>query len=87
MEIIFTKQAIKDIDFWKKSGNKPIREKITELLKAIKEDPYKGTGKPEPLKYSLAGSWSRRINKEHRIVYEVVDSVIYIQSVKGHYEN
>lgn len=87
MEIIFTRQAIKDIDFWKKSGNKPIQEKITELLKAIKEDPYKGTGKPEPLKYSLAGSWSRRINKEHRIVYEVVDSVIYIQSVKGHYEN
>lgn len=87
MEIIFTRQAIKDIDFWKKSGNKPIQEKITELLKAIKEDPYKGTGKPEPLKYSLVGSWSRRINKEHRIVYEVVDSVIYIQSVKGHYEN
>lgn len=86
MEIEFTKQALKDIEFWKKSGNQNIQNKISELLKDIQAHPFEGLGKPEPLKYSLTGSWSRRINLEHRIVYEVVGEVIYIQSLKGHYE-
>ena len=85
MEIAFTKQAEKDLVFWKKSGNKLIRKKISDILKSIQENPCEGIGKPEPLKYSLTGSWSRRINLEHRIVYEVIDEIIYIESLKGHY--
>lgn len=48
-------------------------KKITDLLKDIAEYPYTGIGKPEPLKYELAGYWSRRINSEHRIIYSVHD--------------
>ncbi|MCG2793768.1 MAG: Txe/YoeB family addiction module toxin [Weeksellaceae bacterium] len=85
MEIEFTKQAEKDLEFWRKSGNKFIQKKISDILKSIQQNPFEGMGKPEPLKYSLSGSWSRRINMEHRIVYEVIDEIIYIESLKGHY--
>jgi len=85
MEIEFTKQAVKDLEFWRKSGNKLIQKKISDILTSIQENPFEGIGKPEALKYSLTGSWSRRINLEHRIVYEVIDEIIYIESLKGHY--
>lgn len=85
MEIEFTEQAQKDLKFWKKSGNKPIQNKIEQLLTAISESPYTGIGKPEPLKHELSGKWSRRINEEHRLVYVVIDNIIYIESMKGHY--
>ena len=51
-------------------------KKITDLLKDIAEYPYTGIGKPEPLKYELAGYWSRRINSEHRIIYSVHDDIV-----------
>lgn len=85
MEIEFTKQAQLDLAHWKKSGNKVIQKKISDLLEDIQINPFEGIGKPEPLKHSLSGSWSRRINLEHRIVYEVINEIIYIQSLKGHY--
>ena len=50
-------------------------KKITDLLKDIAEYPYTGIGKPEPLKYELAGYWSRQINSEHRIIYSVHDDI------------
>ncbi len=86
MEIEYTKQAQKDLEYWKKSGNIAIQNKISKLLADIHKDPFTGIEKPEPLKYSLTGSWSRRINSEHRLVYEVIGNIIYIQSLKGHYE-
>ena len=90
MEIIFSNKAKKDLEFWSKSGNKNILKKISELLRAIQENPFEGIGKPEPLKYNLSGVWSRRINQEHRLVYEIVDEntieILNIISVKGHYE-
>lgn len=49
--------------------------KIKELIKAIKQHPFKGTGKPEPLKYDLKGFWSRRISGEHRLVYKVSGAI------------
>ncbi|WP_317132751.1 Txe/YoeB family addiction module toxin [Pedobacter sp. BS3] len=70
----------------KKTGNKAVLNKLLNLLKELSEHPFTGTGKPEPLKHSLSGMWSRRINKEHRLVYEVKESVVFILSVKGHYE-
>ena len=84
--IDFTKQAQSDIDFHKKSGNKAILKKINTFLEELVEHPFTGTGKPELLKYSLAGLWSRRINHEHRFVYEVIgDTIVIIITAKGHY--
>lgn len=87
MEIIYSDEAQKDIDYWKRSGNKVIQKKIQQLLKAIEESPFDGIGKPEMLKYSLTGMWSRRINQEHRIVYELMNDsqTIKIHALKGHY--
>lgn len=90
MEIVFSSIAKKDLEFWTKSGNKIILQKISELLRAIQENPFEGIGKPEPLKYNLSGVWSRRINQEHRLVYEIIDEntieILNIISAKGHYE-
>ena len=69
MIIQFTKQADADLEYFKKSGNVQAVKKIKELLKAIVEDPYSGIGQPEQLKHDLSGVWSRRINREHRLVY------------------
>ena len=82
----FSDQAKSDIDFHKKSGNKAVLKKIFVLLNELTEHPFEGTGKPEPLKHSLAGNWSRRINQEHRLIYEVLEDTILLHSAKGHYE-
>ena len=85
--IVLTKQAQKDYRAWVSSGNTTVLKKITELLKDIAQHPFSGIGKPEPLKYDLAGKWSRRINAEHRIVYSVngEEIEIYVFSMKYHY--
>lgn len=87
MEIVFLEQAEKDREYWKKSGNKAIMNRVTALLEDIIAHPYTGIGKPEPLKYELAGCWSRRINSEHRIIYSVNDEIItvYVLSMRYHY--
>ncbi len=61
-------------------------QKIVSLVLEISSTPFEGTGKPEPLKYDLKGSWSRRINQEHRLIYEVNDKEILILSCRYHYE-
>ena len=81
----FTFQAQNDIAFHKKAGNKIVLKKLFVLLSELSEHPHTGTGKPEPLKHNLTGIWSRRINLEHRLVYEVIDDKIVIHSVRGHY--
>jgi toxin YoeB len=90
MEIVFSKKAKNDLDFWVKSENKSILKKISGLIRAIQETPYEGIGKPEQLKHELAGLWSRRIDREHRIIYEIIDvntiDILSIISLKGHYE-
>ncbi len=86
MEIEFTLKAKEDVDFWKKSGNKIILKKIRSLLESIREKPFEGIGKPEQLKYEWVGYWSRRINLEHRLIYEMLSEKIIIHSLKGHYD-
>lgn len=81
----FSENAKKDIDSHRKSGNVTLLKKSKKLLLELTKHPYEGTGKPEPLKHELQGMWSRRINKEHRLVYEIKGSIIYIHSMKGHY--
>jgi len=61
-------------------------KKIDELLAAIAVDPFKGVGKPEPLKHGLHGFWSRRISKKHRMVYEVGDNSVLVHRCFEHYE-
>ena len=87
MELIFKPLAVEDIAYFKKTGNKVVQKKIETLLKEIKTSPYSGTGKVEQLKHGLSGYWSRRINREHRIVYKVIekDELVEIYSLKGHY--
>ena len=85
MEVAYTQKAMEDISFWKNTGNKKVMTKISALVENIKLTPFDGLGKPEPLKYSLTGAWSRRINLEHRLVYEVNELHILILSAKGHY--
>lgn len=81
----FSDQTKIDIDFHKKSGNKAVLKKIQIFLEELSEHPFSGTGKPEPLKHKLSGNWSRRINKEHRLVYEVVEDSVNVLSARGHY--
>ncbi len=85
---MFLEQAEKDREYWKKTGNKVIMKRITTLLKDIAEHPYIGIGKPEALKYELAGYWSRRINSEHRIIYSVHEEIVivYVLSMRYHYK-
>ena len=87
MEIELSPTALADLEKWKKSGNKKIQKRITELTNAIIQTPYNGIGKPELLKHNLAGLWSRRITKEDRYIYEVQDQLIIVHSLKGHYDN
>lgn len=86
MEIDFTKEALKHLDYFKKANNATILQKIRQLLEAINENPYTGIGKPEALKYNYTGFWSRRINSEHRLIYRIVaEKIIEVHSLKGHY--
>ena len=59
-------------------------EKINGLLTECQRHPFTGTGKPEPLKNELSGFWSRRINREHRLVYRVSADAIYVLHCEGH---
>lgn len=85
MEIVYKGTTIDDLKYWKKSGNKAIQKKISELMDDIVKHPETGLGKPEQLKYEMSGMWSRRINEEHRIVYKIVGNQIHVLSLKGHY--
>ena len=85
MQIIYTPKAKEHLDFWIKSGNKPVLKKIVELTKSVIKNPYEGIGKPEPLKHELAGYWSRRITNEHRYVYKIDGETLIVASLKGHY--
>jgi toxin YoeB len=85
---IFIK-AEKHIEAFERSGNKALLRKIVALTSELENNPCEGTGKPEMLKGDLSGLWSRRINREHRLVYSIDDNVVtvLVVSVKGHYES
>ncbi len=85
MEIEYTLQASEDLAYWKKVNNQIVLRKIRKLIESILQNPYEGIGKPEPLKHNFSGCWARRINQEHRLVYEVDTNLITVLSMKGHY--
>ncbi len=85
MKIKYTPNAIEDIKYWQKK-NKKNYARIKLLINDIAKHPFIGLGKPEALKYSLKGKWSRRITREHRIVYELTDEGdIIIYQCRFHY--
>lgn len=85
MRIVFSKNSWEDYLSWQTTDKKVLR-KINDLIKEIQRIPYEGLGKPEPLKFDLAGYWSRRIDREHRLVYQVGDNEILIYSCRYHYD-
>ena len=84
-KIVFESSAFTDFNDWTRLDKK-IQHKIIELIKDIDRHPFQGLGKPEALKHDLTGYWSRRINKEHRLVYKVTNQEIIILSCKYHYD-
>lgn len=86
MEIEFSDEASDHLVFFKKTGQSNILKKVRKLLESMQEHPFEGIGKPETLKYNLSGFWSRRIDRENRILYKIIDETIWIYSLKGHYD-
>ncbi len=84
MRIIFEPIAFSDFNDWAHKDKK-IHKRIITLIKDINRDPFKGMGKPEPLKHELSGYWSRRITEKDRLVYKVTSREIIIISCKYHY--
>lgn len=85
MVLTFTENAWADYIYWQKI-DRNIVKKINDLIKDIQRNPFDGIGKPEPLKYDLAGYWSRRINHEHRLVYQVIENELFIYACRFHYD-
>ncbi|NCO55983.1 MAG: Txe/YoeB family addiction module toxin [Bacteroidetes bacterium CG_4_10_14_3_um_filter_31_20] len=83
-KFIFDDNALEQYSDWARENIK-LFDKIEDLLKDIKRNPFKGIGKPEPLKHQHRGCWSRRIDDKHRLVYRVSSDEIHIISCKGHY--
>ncbi len=82
--VVFNGDSFKVFTEWQRTDKK-IFDKIYKLIEECRRTPYKGNGKPEALKHELSGKYSRRINSEHRLVYEATDDEIIIFSCKLHY--
>ena len=86
-KLIRMPEAERHLQEWRKSGQKKTLLKIAALLEELCEHPTTGTGKVEQLKGDLEGFWSRRINKESRLIYKIEEEIItvFVVSLKGHY--
>ena len=82
--IEFDANGFDDLAWWIKQDRKTAI-RIVRLIKEVQRTPFEGTGKPEPLKHELKGCWSRRITKEHRLVYKVKEEKIRILACRYHY--
>ncbi len=85
MKYIFVDESWEDYLYWQKNDKK-ILKRINELLKDISRTPFSRIGKPEPLKYKYKGFWSRRIDREHRLIYQVKDDELRIAKCLHHYD-
>jgi toxin YoeB len=84
MIIAFTEVAWEDYTHWLRTDREKL-DRIHLLLKDITRDAFRGIGKPEPLRNNLAGCWSRRIDKEHRLVYKVERKTLFVIQSRYHY--
>ncbi len=85
MKLLWSDHAWEDYLYWQ-MHDKALLKRINTLLKDIIHTPFEGLGQPEPLKYQWQGYWSRRINREHRLVYKIQDEMILIAQCRYHYE-
>lgn len=83
-DAIFQPEFREDLKYWVKTDRK-IALRVFELIEAVMRDPFKGIGKPEPLRYLAPGTWSRRITLEHRIVYLVTNDRVDFLQARYHY--
>lgn len=85
--LLLSEQAMEDIAYFKKLGDDSIKRKISKLTLELETHPLTGTGQPEQLKHQLSGCMSRRINKEHRLLYMVDEDqrIVRVLSLRGHY--
>jgi toxin YoeB len=83
-EAVFHPEFREDLRYWVETDRK-VALRILELIEAVLRNPFTGIGKPEPLKYVLAGVWSRRITLEHRLVYKVTGNRIDFLQARYHY--
>jgi toxin YoeB len=84
MKVYFTEQALEEYQFFQQKQKK-LAARIQTLCQNIKETPFTGLGKPEPLRQNLSGYWSRRIDQKHRLVYRIEDDKIVIYKCRTHY--
>ena len=84
MIISWAEKAWEDYLHWQKTDKRCLK-RINELIKAISRQPFEGLGDPEPLKHHWSGYWSRRIDREHRLVYKVTDDSVVIVQCRYHY--
>jgi toxin YoeB len=85
VKLTFTEAAWQDY-LWFQEQNRPLLKRLNDLIRDTLRNPFRGIGKPEPLKGELSGYWSRRINAEHRLVYEVSEKTVTIIACRYHYE-
>jgi toxin YoeB len=83
-DLVFDRDFLEDLSHWV-SKDRKVALKILELVEAIRRDPFKGIGKPEPLRHLGAGVWSRRIAQEHRLVYIVKKDRLLFAQARYHY--
>lgn len=84
MKLVFADNAWEDYLYWQKHDRKMV-DRINSLIQEVKRDPFRGVGKPEPLRHALAGFWSRRITDEHRMVYRVEGDELHLAQLRYHY--
>ena len=84
MKLVFDPLALEDLRYWVRTDKKKAA-KILDLIDNTLETPFKGVGKPEPLKHNYSGCWSRRIDREHRLVYKVEHDELVIFTCRYHY--
>jgi toxin YoeB len=83
-DAVFQSRFLEDLAYWVKTDRKTALRAL-ELVHAVLHDPFSGIGKPELLRFGLAGFWSRRITQEHRLVYEVSETQIRFHQARYHY--
>ncbi|MCG8307484.1 MAG: Txe/YoeB family addiction module toxin [Cytophagales bacterium] len=83
----FSEHALEDIEKHKKVGDQSVLRKLKRLFSELQKHPTTGTGQPEKLKHELAGLYSRRINRQHRLVYSIKEEIVtvYVLSAWSHY--
>ena len=84
MKLLFLESSWEDYTYWQRTDKK-ISQKIQQLIQDIFRHPYEGIGKPEQLKFDFSGCWSRRIDLEHRLIYQIQEDTVVIIQCRYHY--